>query len=310
MDRRELETIIYEKDGPVARIILNRPEKANAQNSAMAWDVENSLKDAETDYSIKVVVMKAAGTGFCSGHDVASALTFPEFEAAREAGHPWGGSDTLFLWPVLHLWEFPKPTIAAVHGYCLGGGTYFALLHDIVIASEDAYFQMPLPQGAGLPGAETMVEPWVLMNFHRAYEYLYLSQTVDAREAHRLGMVNRVVSRDELDVTAETIAQQIAQAPLSVLMGIKAGVKRAWETMGMRVHLQSQFHIMWQVSAAGDVAAWREENIANGYGPFPRGIAAMRAKIAAQQAMARSGSSHQQAEQDDGEAVSGEDAGA
>ena len=253
----------------------------------MAWDVANCLKDAEADYAIKVVIMKAAGPGFCSGHDVASAMTFPEFVEAREAGHPWGGSDTLFLWPVLHLWEFPKPTVAAVHGYCLGGGTYFALLHDIVVASEDAYFQMPLPQGAGLPGAETMVEPWVFMNFHRAYEYLYLSQTVDAREAHRLGMVNRVVPRDQLDDSVEIIAQQIAQAPLSVLMGIKAGVKRAWETMGMRVHLQSQFHIMWQVAAAGDVAAWQQENKKNGYGPHPRRTAAQRAEVATRAALAR-----------------------
>jgi enoyl-CoA hydratase len=287
MERREHETVIYEKDGPVARIILNRPHKANAQNSAMVRDVENSLKDAEADYAIKVVLMKAAGPGFCSGHDVASALTFPEFVQAREAGHPWGGSHTLFLWPVLHLWEFTKPTVAAVHGYCLGGGTYFALLHDIVVASDDAYFQMPLPQGAGLPGAETMVEPWVFMNFHRAYEYLYLSQTIDAAEAQRLGLVNRVVPRDDLDVAAETIAQTIAQAPLSVLMGIKAGVKRAWEAMGMRVHLQSQFHIMWQVAAAGDVAAWRDQNFEQGYGPYPRQIAQQRGDAAAAQALAR-----------------------
>jgi enoyl-CoA hydratase len=288
MERRELATVCYEKDGPVARIILNRPDKANAQNSALVWDVENCLRDAEADYAIKVVLMKANGRGFCSGHDVATALTFPEFVRAREAGHPWGGSDTLFLWPVLHLWEFTKPTVAAVHGYCLGGGTYFALLHDIVVASDDAYFQMPLPQGAGLPGAETMVEPWVFMNFHRAYEYLYLSQTLDAHEAHRLGLVNRVVARDDLEMTAETIARQIAQAPLSVLMGIKAGVKRAWETMGMRVHLQSQFHIMWQVGAAGDVAAWREENIRNGYGPYPSRVAAQRAEAAAYEARVRS----------------------
>jgi len=293
VERHELETVIYEKDGPVARIILNRPDKANAQNSAMAWDVDNSLKDAEADYAIKVVLMKATGAGFCSGHDVASAITFPEFVEAREAGHPWGGSDTLFLWPVLRLWEFPKPTVAAVHGYCLGGGTYFALLNDIVVAAEDAYFQMPLPQGAGLPGAETMVEPWVLMNFHQAYEYRYLSQTIDAHEAHRLGMVNRVVPRDHLDLSAETIALQIAQAPLSVLMGIKAGVKRAWETMGMRVHLQSQFHVMWQVGAAGDVAAWREETMKNGYGPHPRRVAAQRAEIAAQ--MARTSGKERQA---------------
>jgi len=289
MERHELETVVYEKEGPIARIILNRPDKANAQDSAMVWDVENSLKDAEGDYAIKVVVMKANGRGFSSGHDVMGpgGASFPEFTAAAEAGHPWGGPGTLFLWPVLHLWEFEKPTVSAVHGYCLGGGTYFALLHDIVVASEDAYFQMPLPQGFGLPGGETMVEPWVMMNFHHAYEYLYLSQTVDAREAHRLGMVNRVVPRDDLDDTVETIAHQIAQAPLSVLMGIKAGVKRAWETMGMRVHLQSGLQVMQAVGRAGDVAAWRAENQERGYGMAPRQVAAKRSEAGAEEAAGR-----------------------
>lgn len=282
MERHELETVIYEKDGPIARIILNRPEKANAQNSPMVWDVDNSLKDAEADYAIKVVILRANGRGFCSGHDVGGGggPAFPEFIEAMEAGHPWGGPATLFMWPMLHLWEFQKPTIAAVHGYCVGGGSYFALLPDIVVASEDAYFQMPLPQGLGFPGGETMIEPWVTMNFHRTYEYLYLSQTVDAREAHRMGMINRVVPRDELEQTAELIAQQIAQAPLSVLMGIKAGVKRAWEGMGMRVHLQSHLQVMETVGRAGDVAAWRQENVEKGYGPSPRQVAAKRAEVA------------------------------
>ena len=163
----------------------------------------------------------------------------------------------------------------------MGGGTYFALLHDIVVASEDAYFQMPLPQGLGFPGGETMIEPWVMMNFHHAYEYLYLSQTLDAGEARRRGMVNRVVPRDQLDETVELIAHQIAQAPLSVLMGLKAGVKRAWETMGMRVHLQSQLQMMEVVGRAGDVAAWRQENADKGYGLSPRQVAARRAEVAA-----------------------------
>jgi enoyl-CoA hydratase len=125
------------------------------------------------------------------------------------------------------------------------------------------------------------------MNFHRAYEYLYLSQTVDAQEAHRLGMVNRVVPRADLDATVELIAQQIAQAPLSVLMGIKAGVKRAWEGMGMRVHLQSQLQVMEAVGRAGDVAAWRKENQDQGYGVSPRQVAAKRAEVAAQAARDR-----------------------
>ena len=68
MERTELESVIYEKEGPIARIILNRPEKANAQNSSMVWDVENCLIDAERDYDIKVVIMKANGRGFSSGH--------------------------------------------------------------------------------------------------------------------------------------------------------------------------------------------------------------------------------------------------
>jgi enoyl-CoA hydratase/carnithine racemase len=180
--------------------------------------------------------------------------------------------------------------VAAVHGYCVGGGTYFALLNDIVVASEDAYFQMPLPQGLGFPGGETMVEPWVMMNFHRAYEYLYLSQTLDAQEAHRLGMVNRVVPREQLDQAVELIAQQIAQAPLSVLMGVKAGVKRAWEGMGMRVHLQAHLQVMEAVGRAGDVAAWRQENQENGYGASPRQVAARRAEVAAELARNPGGS--------------------
>ena len=92
VERQELETVIYEKDGPVARIILNRPEKANAQNSVMVWDVENTLKDAEGDYAIKVVILKANGRGFCSGHDVmgGGGTAFPEIRRRRRGGSPVG----------------------------------------------------------------------------------------------------------------------------------------------------------------------------------------------------------------------------
>jgi enoyl-CoA hydratase len=292
MERRELEAVIYEKDGPIARIILNRPEAANAQNPAMVREVERCLDDAEADYGIKVVIMKANGRGFSAGHDMPPGPGSPqydEFVAAKEAGHPWGGPAALFLWPVLHLWEFRKPTVCAVNGYCVGGGTYFALLNDVVIAADDAYFQMPLPQGLGFPGGETMIEPWVMMNFHRTYEYLYLSKTVDAVEAERLGMVNRVVPTDRLEQEAELVAQQIAQAPLSVLMGIKAGVKQAWEGMGMRVHLQSHLAMMQLVGGAGDVAAWRAENAELGLGAAPRTVALARAEIAAARAAASDG---------------------
>jgi enoyl-CoA hydratase len=99
---------------------------------------------------------------------------------------------------------------------------------------------------------------------------------VDAVEAERLGMVNRVVPRDQLDETVELMARQIAQAPLSTLMGMKSLIKRAWEGMGMRTHLQTSVEVMELVGAGGDVAAWRKENAEKGYGPGPRQVVAQR----------------------------------
>lgn len=278
MQREERETVIYEKDGPVARIILNRPEKANSQSSAMVWDVEHCLNDAERDYDIKVLVLKANGKGFSAGHDMGAGggPPYPEFVEAHEAGHPWKGQADLFLWPILHLWEFQKPSISAVQGYAVGGGSYFACIPDIVLAADDAYFQMPLVQGLGFPGGETMMEPYQFMNYHRTYEYLYTAQTLSAEQAREYGMVNRVVPRDQLDHEVEVLARQIAQAPLSTLMATKAGVKRAWEMMGMRVHLQMTVQTMELVGRAGDVAAWRKENFEGGFVGGPRQIAAKR----------------------------------
>ena len=96
------------------------------------------------------MILKANGKGFCAGHVIAGPDAYPEFvESMTGIGKNWIGSRQLFLWPTLRFFEFPKPMIAQVHGYCLGGGTYWAYLTDITIASDDAYFQMPLVQGLG-----------------------------------------------------------------------------------------------------------------------------------------------------------------
>ncbi|MGH9080745.1 MAG: enoyl-CoA hydratase-related protein, partial [Acidimicrobiales bacterium] len=149
------------------------------------------------------------------------------------------------------------------------GGTVYGYLTDLTVASDDAYFQMPLPQGFGLPGAQTLVEPWALMNWKRAYEYLYLSPTLSADEAQRWGLVNRVVPRADLDATVEETASTIARMPLTTILTIKAGVKRAWETMGMRVHLQSTADFTTIASSATDV----REFMAQRGGRLPRQVA-------------------------------------
>jgi enoyl-CoA hydratase len=227
--------------------------------------------------------VKANGKGFCAGHAIVEpeemAKVYPTTGPTPE--RTWKSHNyDLFVWPPLNLWEFPKATIAQVHGYCLGGGTIYGYLTDLTIASDDAYFQMPLPQGFGLPGAQTLVEPWALMNWKRAYEYLYLSPTLSAEQAQEWGLVNRVVPRADLEATVEETAATIAQMPLTTILTIKAGVKRAWETMGMRVHLQSTADFTTIASAATDV----REFMATRKGLLPR-------QVAARQSQAREGDS-------------------
>lgn len=256
MDTRlERDRIIYEKDGPIARVILNSPEKANAQDSLMVREIDDALLDADRDYDVKVLVLKANGKGFCAGHVIGNtAEAYPEFaESHARTGTEWKGQYDVFVRPVFNLWEFSKPTIAQVHGYCLGGGTHWGLTTDIVIASDDAYFQYPPLQGFGMPSGEVSIEPWVFMNWRLAAYYLYLGEVIRADRALELGLVNEVVPRDELDERVDHLARHIAQVPLSTLMFTKANLKRAWELMGMRVHWQSSNDLVALASRSSDV---------------------------------------------------------
>jgi enoyl-CoA hydratase/carnithine racemase len=273
VEQTTLETIIYEKDGPVARIVMNTPEKANIQTAQQVWDFEDALNYASRDEEVKVLIVKANGRGFCAGHAIVSpdqmAEVYPTTGPTPERTHKNHNQD-LFLWPPLHLWEFPKATIAQVHGYCVGGGTVYGYLTDLTFAADDAYFQMPLPQGFGLPGAQTMMEPWVLMNWKKAFQYLYLGVTLSAAEAQEWGLVNEVVPADQLEGRVEEVAATIARMPLSTIMAIKTGVKRAWEMMGMRVHLQTSTDYITICSGASDVQAY----MASRGGQRPRQFAA------------------------------------
>jgi enoyl-CoA hydratase len=285
VEQQTLDTIIYEKDGAIARIVMNTPERANVQTAQQVWDFEDALTWADRDEEVKVLIIKANGRGFCAGHAIVEpermAEVYPTTGPTPERTHKNHNQD-LFLWPPLRLWEFPKATIAQIHGYCLGGGTVYGYLTDLSIASDDAYFQMPLPQGFGLAGAQTMIEPWVLMNWKKTFQYLYLGETLSAEEALEWGFINQVVPRDRLEATVEQAAATIAQMPLSTIMAIKTGVKRAWETMGMRVHLQSSADYITICSGARDV----QEFMAKRAGQRPR-------QFAAEQRRAVSGSSQE-----------------
>ena len=127
------------------------------------------LLDADRDYDVKVLILRANGKGFCSGTPSGTTPATTGFRRGRQrTGTPWKAQTDLFVKPTLNLWEFSKPTIARVHGYCLGGGTHYGLTTDIVIATDDAYFSYPPLQGFGMPSGECSIEPWVFMNWRRA----------------------------------------------------------------------------------------------------------------------------------------------
>jgi enoyl-CoA hydratase len=252
MERKTLKNVIYEKDPPIGRIILNRPEKANSQTDELAFEVDDCFTQFEKDWDLKVLILKGNGRGFCAGH--AGGYTHPQ-------GKPnnWRPIGEMFLWPSLHIWECAKPTIAQVHGYCIGGGLHFALFTDLTICSEDAYFQMPLPQGLGLVPGSVQPETWLFMNWKRTYEFYFTAQTLTAQEALQMGFVNKVVPREKLEETVEEMARVIAMAPISTLMMTKASVKRAYEGMGLRTHQQTVHDLHLTASQAADVRAMGEE---------------------------------------------------
>jgi enoyl-CoA hydratase len=291
METRHLDTVIYRKDGPVAWITLDYQEKANIQTSDLVFDVDTCLDDADRDYDIKVVIVKANGPGFSAGHVVAGTpgTEMREIdESTARLGSPWKGQWDIYGTPVIKLWDFPKVTIAQVHGYCLGGGTVWGLLTDMTVASEDAYFQFPVLQGMAMPCMETGIEPWLFMNLKRASEYMYTGQELTAHEAKEIGLINRVVPIVRLDDEVAELAFHVAQAPLTTLMAAKANIRRAWDMMGLRTHLQASNDLLTLATSATDV----QEYIKDVYqaGLRPRDAArrnAERAKVLAAESKAR-----------------------
>jgi len=289
METKQLKTVLYQKDGPVAWVTLDYAEKANIQTSDLVFDVDECLDDAEHDYAVKVLVIKANGPGFSAGHVVAGTPGTEMREIDRstaELGSPWKGQWDIYGTPVMKLWDFPKVTIAQVHGYCLGGGTVWGLLTDMTVASDDAYFQFPVLQGMAMPTMETGIEPWLFMNWKRASEYMYTGQELTAQEAKEMGLINRVVPLERLDDEVNELAFHVAQAPLTTLMAAKANIRRAWDLMGLRTHLQASNDLLTLATSATDV----QEYIKDVYqaGLRPRDAARRNAERAKEEAAASS----------------------
>jgi len=221
-----MSVVASERRGPATWIALNRPEKLNAISSEVVDALRSALRAAAADDEIKVVVLTGAGRAFCSGYDLTE-----EAEAPPEGADAWRAVLARDVELTMELWSLPKPTIAAVRGWCLGGGCELAMACDLVVATEDARFGEPeIRYGSG-PVALLM--PFVLGQ-KRTNELLFTGKAIDAREAERFGLVNRVVPGDELEAAVADLVAEISPTPLSVLRLTKIALTRAYEAMGLR----------------------------------------------------------------------------
>lgn len=212
-------TLIYEKKDHIAYVTLNRPQALNVYNIQMRDDLYQVLGAIKDDPEVRVGIFKGAGEkAFCAGADLSEFLTAPSPIVARQVRFGrdvWG----LFL-------SIPQPLIAAVHGYVLGDGVEIALCCDIRIASEDAKFGMPEVQLGIIPAAGgTQTLPRIIGRA-KALEMLLTNRWINYEEAHRIGLVNRVVSRDKLLDTAEEMAKKIASYNPTAVRNAKEAVVR------------------------------------------------------------------------------------
>lgn len=194
-------TVRVERRGPVAWLTLDRPEKRNAISTAMVRDLHGAMDLVEADPGVRVVVVRGAGPAFCAGFDLGEMTSKAGVEETRE-------TLTTDLELILRFWSSPLPTLAAVHGYVLGGGFELAMACDVTIASDDAVFGEPEPTFGS--GCVALLLPWVTGSKAARELLLFGSDRVDAARALSLGLVNEVVPRDRLEQTAEDMARRSA----------------------------------------------------------------------------------------------------
>ena len=235
-DTHAYTTLRFESSGGIARIVLNRPQVLNALDPAMVRELFAAMNRVEQDDDIRVVVITGEGRAFSAGFDLKAS-------AARGPLTPFQWRQTLEedLDLVMCFWDCPKPTIAAVHGYCIGGAFEIALACDMAIAGESA--QMGEPEVRFGSGIVAMLLPWIT-GPKQAKEILLTGEDrLPAQRALQLGIVNQVVPDAELADAATAMAQRIlAAAPLSVKLTKKA-INRTYEIMGLRQALLQSLEI-------------------------------------------------------------------
>lgn len=231
--------VLYDVAEGIATISLNRPDVHNAQNMELLDELDAAWTRAERDPDVRVIVLRANGKHFSAGHDIDPKTwnnkdkwlvsDIYDVEARRYVGYS------------LKWRNIPKPSIAAVHGVCIAGGLLLAWPCDLIVAADNARFSDPVV-AMGIGGVEYHGHTWEL-GPRLAKEVLFTGRAVQADEAYRIGMVNRVVPRDELDSATRELAVSIAAKHPFALRQAKRAVNQTLDIQGFTTAVQAVFDI-------------------------------------------------------------------
>ena len=257
------QTVLYEKMDNIAKITLNRPDKRNAQNYQMIIELDEAMKEAERDGEVRVIVLAGAGPSFSSGHDMSGMAPEGGMAAWRigSEGHREFEQE-IFVDKCLYIRNLPKPTIAQVQGHCIAAGMMLACMCDLIVASEDAQFSNPVGRMAA-SGVELAIEPWEV-GVRKAKELLFTGDFIDAKEAHRLGIVNRVVPRDKLEEEVMELAKKIALMPPVALSLTKKSLNRTQDIQGYSQSMSCHFDVHMLAHGSDETRSFMEAAMERG----------------------------------------------
>jgi enoyl-CoA hydratase len=225
-------SVLRETDGAVATLTLNRPERLNTITPELIEDLRAALAEAQADDEIRVIRLKGAGRAFCAGYDIDwGAETMQE----AEAGAPWDPMADLammsrFVDTYMSLWRSPKPVIAQVHGFCVGGGTDFALCSDLIVCAQDCRIGYP---PARVWGSPTTAMWTYRLGLERSKRLLLTGDPLDGRRAVEWGLASECHPEAGLDEAAMRLCRRVAQLPANQLHMMKVLVNQAIEQMGL-----------------------------------------------------------------------------
>jgi enoyl-CoA hydratase len=244
-------TITLEREGILAILTLNRPDKMNSLSDQLLADVRGAMAELEPDESVRALIITGNGNAFSAGFDI-TPREKPRTTVQDWRDHAKDGNET---W--LKIWKSRLPVVAAINGYCLGGGCDLSMTCDYTVSADTAQFGEPEIEFCSAP--PFLIMPWVVGMKHTK-ELLLLGERVSAQEAHRMGIVNRVVPAADLMAEAKKIALRLGRLPAIAMKQNKEAINRAYDMRGLMANIDygQEMFCLTSMAPSPEGAAFRK----------------------------------------------------